>query len=493
MKNDKRQRKCGLLLHISSLNGPEGIGTFGAEAYNFVDKLSEAKQRIWQILPLGHTGFSNSPYASFSAFAGNPFFIDTRKLSAFLEKKLVLEAQNIGKADFVFLKEKKMPILKTAAEIFIERNNFDEFRAFEKQNMFWLHDYAVFITIKQQYNCMLIQEMPVEIIERDKKVLSDIEDKFEKEILKNKIIQFFFYRQWNDLKNYANSKGIEIFGDLPLYVAPDSADLWAHKENFAVRNNLCPIKIAGVPPDYFSSTGQLWGNPVYDWEYLKMTNFAWWVERLKQNTQIYDILRIDHFRGLVKFWSVDYGQENAVNGHWNNVPSVEFFDEIYKNIPDANFVAEDLGLITEDVTKLRKKYSMPGMKVLQFAYNSDPRNSFLTHNFSRNYVAYTGTHDNNTMRAWYIAENDEIRDRAKKYLTIDENNIGFSFVKHLWASVADTVIAPVQDILDLDADARMNIPGTDKGNWAWRINESGISDEILLNLKNITELFARDN
>lgn len=492
MLKDINQRKCGLLLHISSLNGPEGIGTFGAEAYNFVDTLCAAKQKIWQILPLGHTGFSNSPYASFSAFAGNPFFIDMRKLSNFLDINLVLNSENTGKTDFLFLKEKKMPLLKKAAEIFIEKNNFEEFTDFENQNKFWLHDYAVFITIKQQFNCKSIQEMPKKIIERHKETLQEIEVKYQKEILQNKVIQFFFYLQWNELKKYANSKGIQIFGDLPLYVAPDSADLWAHKENFAVENNLQPIKVAGVPPDYFSSIGQLWGNPVYDWDYLKKTNFAWWVERLKQNTQIYDILRIDHFRGLVKFWAVDYGKENAVNGSWFDVPSVEFFDRIYKNIPDAILIAEDLGHITEDVTIIRKKYSLPGMKVLQFAFNSDSKNSFLTHNYSKNYVAYTGTHDNDTMRSWYVSENEQIKDFVNKYLQIDETNIGFSFVRHLWASVANTVIAPVQDILDLDTDARMNIPGTDNGNWAWRMDESGISDQILLNLKDITELFARD-
>ena len=486
-------RESGLLLHISSLSGAEGIGTLGEEAYKFVDFLHKSKQYIWQILPLGHTGYSNSPYASFSAFAGNPLFINTHKLSDFLDENYNFEIKNNDFVDFDKVKEIKIPILKKAAQKFIKLNNFEEFNKFKLENNFWLHDYALFITVKQQFNCKSITEMPADIIHKKEKTISDFTENYKEEIFINEIIQFFFFKQWKELKAYANSKSIKIFGDLPLYISEDSSDLWSKRENFIIDENLKPLKIAGVPPDYFSETGQLWGNPVYDWKYLEQTNFDWWIKRLKFNSEIYDILRIDHFRGLLQFWAVDYGEKTAIKGEWCNVPSTKFFETIFKEIPNANFIAEDLGIITEDVVELRKKYDLPGMKILQFAFDSDSKNPFLPHNFSKNFIAYTGTHDNDTTLGWYSTLDQNTKDKIRKYFNIDIYNIGFSFVKSLWSSIANTTIAPVQDILSLHSDARMNTPGTTKNNWKWRLKTNELNNKVCENLREITELYGRNN
>ncbi len=487
--DDKHFRNSGILLHISSLPGKEAIGTLGNEAYEFVDFLAKTKQSVWQILPLGHTGFGNSPYSSFSAFAGNPFLISLEKLG-FDIKSLKLKFTS-NKVDFEYVKHYKMSALIKLAKEFINTEITKDFMNFEHENNYWLHDYALFISIKQFYRCKSFSEFDRNIVIRENETIKNLEEKFNKEILINKVIQYFFFTQWKELKEYANSKSIEIFGDLPLYVAGDSADLWSKKENFYVDENLKPVEIAGVPPDYFSLTGQLWGNPVYNWNYLEKNDFNWWNKRLEHNLKLFDILRLDHFRGLVEYWAVKNESEDAKTGEWKKVPYEKFFEKIHGIFPDAKIIAEDLGFITEDVVKLRKKYKFPGMKILQFAFESGAKNGFLPHNYSYNYVAYSGTHDNDTIRGWFDKLNKKEKKYVKSFIFKNSKNVSESLIRLLWSSVAKTVIIPIQDLLNFGSETRMNIPGTKGNNWSWRLKPGIISEGKINFLINITEIYGR--
>jgi len=484
-----KKRKSGILLHITSLPGKYGIGTLGEEAYRFVEFLQETKQTYWQILPLSHTGFGNSPYSSFSAFAGNPLLIDLQALPVkYLKQKEV----KVGNIDFKYVKETKISLLKKLASDFLKLNiDKSDFENFRKENKYWLSDYAFFISLKELHDEKPYWEFENSIKFRKKNILTQYKNKLKYEIEIYEVIQYFFFEQWHRLKNYANEKGIKIIGDIPLYVAPDSADILMHPENFMLNDDYSPIKVAGVPPDYFSPTGQLWGNPVYDWNNQKKDNYKWWTERINFNLKLFDIVRIDHFRGLSEFWAIPFGNETAEQGKWLPGPEEDFFDIIFKE--NARFIAEDLGFVTKNVETLRDKFDLPGMKILQFAFNSGAQNPFLPHNYSKNCVAYTGTHDNDTSLGVFINYSEQEKQFSKKYFKFKNENFAHDLMKLAWSSVADTAIAPLQDLLQLNSKHRMNTPGTIDNNWLWRFNSEDITQEHKTFLREITEIYDREN
>jgi len=494
----KLERSSGILLHITSLPGKYGIGTFGAESYKFVDFLITARQKIWQLLPLGHTGYGDSPYQCYSAFAGNPMLIDLEKLAAagFLKASDLELNQSFSESEVEFSKvnDHKMPLLNLAAGNFkVQKSLKDEarFEMFRKNNKYWLQDYALFVALKNANGGKPwwewdndLRMLETQAIEKMKAQLSD-----EIEILE--IIQFFFYTQWTELKAYANINGIKIIGDIPLYIAHDSSDAWIHYQNFWFDEDRQPVRVAGVPPDYFSATGQLWGNPLYNWEYLQETNFKWWVERVKANFDLFDILRIDHFRGLAAYWAVPFGEKTAVKGDWLDAPGMDLIEAIITQLGDLPIIAEDLGVITPDVVELRDTFEFPGMKILQFAFDSSEDNDFLPHTYPHNCIVYTGTHDNDTSLGWYIGSKEQDKQSMRDYFNPDERDISWSFIKLAWGSVASMAIVPLQDILKLGSEARMNTPGTPSGNWKWRFKSGDLSDTQAIRLKKMTRIFGR--
>ncbi|MCF6365018.1 MAG: 4-alpha-glucanotransferase [Bacteroidales bacterium] len=483
------ERKSGILLHITSLPGKYGIGTFGEEACRFVDFLSETKQTYWQILPLGHTGFGNSPYSSYSAFAGNPLLIDVEALP-FHENNLQYACSN--KVDFEKVKKEKLPLLYEIADIFL-KSDIDKtaFEKFKKEQNFWLFDYAFFIALKELHGEEPLSTFQENIKFRRKTTLETYQRNLKSRIEQNQVIQYFFFRQWFKLKSYANEKGIKIIGDIPFYVAGDSADVWVNSEIFMLNDNLTPIKVAGVPPDYFSETGQLWGNPVYDWENSKKTNYKWWKERMKMNLKMFDVVRIDHFRAFSEFWAVPFGNDTAQNGEWLPGPENKFLDEILKE--KERIIAEDLGNLSEGAKELLKQYKLPGMKILQFAFNSGASNPFLPHNYDKNCIVYTGTHDNDTSLGVFEDYQEYEVDFLKDYCNFTNENFAHLLMKIIWASVAKIAIAPLQDLLQQGKEHRINIPGTIGNNWEYRFEFEQIKTEHKEFLRRITEIYGRSN
>ncbi len=483
-----KSRKSGILLHITSLPGKYGIGTLGKEAYEFVDFLAETNQTYWQILPLGHTGYGNSPYSSFSAFAGNPLLIDTDTLPVKTGQTNEVQA---GIINYDAIREPKIEQLKKIAGEFL-RSDMDkaDFERFKSENDYWLSDYALFISLKNAHHEKPFWEFPEEIKNKEANSLDTYRQEASEETEIYKIIQYFFFSQWFQLKKYANEKGIKIIGDIPLYVSPDSADVWFHPENFMLNDTYTPLKVAGVPPDYFSPTGQLWGNPVYDWKRQKENGYQWWKERIKFNLALFDILRFDHFRGLAEFWAVPFGMETAENGEWLPGPDEDFFEMIFQD--KSKFIAEDLGVLSERVEMLLEKYNLPGMKILQFAFDSGSKNPFLPHNYDKNCVVYTGTHDNDTSMGILSDYKEEEKAFSKKYFSYTEKNFARDLMKLAWASTAHTAIAPLQDLLQLNSDFRMNTPGRLDGNWLWQYKAEDITNEAKDFLKEITETYSRN-
>ncbi len=486
-------RKSGILLHPTSLYGKEGIGTLGDSLYEFINFLSKSKQKLWQIFPLGPTGYGDSPYQCFSAFAGNPYLIDLETLAK--EGYLSFEDINIDfgddveKINYGLIYERKLPILKKA---YINFKEDDDFTKFEKDNSYWLEDFAQFSAFKEYFGGISWLEWPKEYKNRDSKALETLNSKLENEIKYFKFLQYIFFKQWKNVKAYANSKGIEIIGDIPIFVSMDSADAWSNNEIFQFDKDRNPVKVAGVPPDYFSATGQLWGNPLFDWDKLKETGYKWWIDRVKANLSLYDIIRIDHFRGFESYWSINYGEETAINGKWEKGPGMDLFNAIRESLGDLNIIAEDLGTLTDDVVKLKNDTGFPGMRILQFAFSQDPENEYLPHNYDNNTVVYTGTHDNDTTNSWFSNLNDIEKQEVREYINVyDDNGIVYGLIRVALSSVADIAIIPMQDYLNLGGFARINTPGLAAGNWQWRLKNDGLSDELAKTISHLTEIYGR--
>ncbi|RKD27516.1 4-alpha-glucanotransferase [Caminicella sporogenes DSM 14501] len=490
------KRSSGILMHISSLPSPYGIGTFGKDAYEFVDFLVNSGQSYWQILPLGITGYGDSPYQSFSAFAGNPYFIDLD----ILEREGLIKKEDyagldfgndVEKVDYDKIFKNKMPILRLAYKNGKDKYK-DEIRKFEEENKDWLEDFSLYMAIKSQFNLRPWQEWDEDIKLRKKEALKKYKKDLKDEIEYWVFLQFLFFKQWFALKKYANERGIQIIGDIPIYVAEDSADTWANSEIFLLDEDKMPLKVAGCPPDAFSKTGQLWGNPIYRWDLLEKRNFDWWIERIRMNSRLYDVIRIDHFRGFESYWEIPYGDETAVNGRWVKGPGIKLFKAIKKELGNIKVIAEDLGFLTDEVIKFREETGYPGMKVLQFAFDTREESDYLPHNYDKNCIVYTGTHDNDTVNGWFESANKKDVNFAKRYLKLNKREgYNWGFIRGAWASVASLAIAQMQDFLGLGSEARMNIPSTIGGNWQWRVKKDDLTDKLAKKIYKITKLYGR--
>jgi len=489
-------RSSGILMHITSLPSPYGIGTFGKEAYEFVDFLRMAGQKYWQVLPLGPTGFGDSPYQSLSAFAGNPYFIDLDILcqEGLLDKKYLENVEfglNAERVDFEKIFNNKMPILKLAFKM--GRNKYkNDISKFKEENKYWLEDYSLYMAIKKQFNLVSWHEWDEDIKLRKKETVEYYKEKLKEEIEYWVFLQFLFFKQWSELKNYANKKGIKIIGDIPIYVAEDSADTWANSDIFLLDEKKRPIKVSGCPPDDFSPTGQLWGNPIFDWEALEKKGFNWWIKRMEASIKLYDVIRIDHFRGFESYWEIPYGEETAVNGRWVAGPGIKLFNAIKNALGDVNIIAEDLGYLTPNVIKFREDTGYPGMKVLQFAFDTREESDYLPHNYDKSCVVYTGTHDNDTVNGWLENGNKKDVEHAIKYLKLNkEEGFNWGFIRGAWSSVGNLAIAQMQDFLGLGSEARMNIPSTIGGNWQWRVRKECLSEDLSAKIYELTRLYGR--
>ena len=522
-------RSSGILLHPTSLPSPFGIGDLGQEAYKFIDFLQAGKQSLWQILPLGPTIFGNSPYQSFSTFAGNtllisPYFLAEDKL---LDPEDLQEAPNLPTdiAAYDMAEAVKTKLFQKAFEAFRAHVNpalEEDYADFLQEHSIWLEDYALFVAVKQY----LIQERkqgpvsfsafqnssgqalsldqqkdyyygaqwhtwPENIQKRTPEGVAYYRKKLEITIAYQKFLQFIFFRQWSRLKAYANGKAIKIIGDLPIFVAADSADVWANPQLFQLDSAGFPSHVAGVPPDYFSQTGQLWGNPLYQWDAHKKEGYQWWLNRIRHSFLWCDILRIDHFRGFESYWSIPWGESTAIHGKWEKGPGLDFFQSIEKKLGSLPLIAEDLGILTPEVISLREKTGYPGMKVLQFAFDPSGKSDYLPHNYNQNCVVYTGTHDNDTTCGWYQKAPEAERDLFRRYMNVSGNDPSWDLIRLAASSTAVFAVYPMQDVLSLDSSARMNVPGTLADNWQWRYPAGALTASLAQKLSYITTLFQR--
>lgn len=489
-------RQSGVLLAISSLPSRYGIGCFSKEAYEFVDFLEQAGQKLWQILPIGPTGYGDSPYQSFSSFAGNPYFIDLETLIA---EGYLTEADcdacdfgsNEEYVDYEKIYKARFKVLKKA---FRNRNDRDsqEYKDFVEANAYWLDDYALYMAVKNSFDGKSWITWDEDIRLRKPEAVKAYTEKYGEEIGFYKFQQFLFAKQWTALKAYANRKKIKIVGDIPIYVAFDSADTWSHPELFQLDENCTPIGVAGCPPDAFSATGQLWGNPLYRWDYHKETGYRWWIQRIAYCYQLYDIVRIDHFRGFDEYYFIPYGDLTAEFGHWEQGPGYDIFRALKAELGNIKVIAEDLGFLTPSVIKLVKKTRYPGMKILQFAFDSREESDYLPHNYPTNCVVYTGTHDNDTTLGWYRSLNRRDKAFAKRYLNIkSDKDVQWVFIRSALSSVADTAVIPMQDYLGLGAEARMNVPSTLGTNWKWRMKKGACTPELAKQIREVVKLYGR--
>ncbi len=490
-------RASGILMHISSLPSPWGIGTFGKAAYDFVDFLHRTGQQYWQILPVGPTSYGDSPYQSFSTFAGNPYFIDLD----FLREDGLLEpgeykglpwSRSNAYVDYGTLYQLRYPVLRKAALRGLKRDA-EEVAAFREKNTAWVEDYALFMALKGANDGKSWQEWGKPLRHREPEALTECRKTYADEIDFWVYLQFLFFRQWKKLKEYAKKQGVSLVGDLPIYVALDSADVWASPSLFALDGDLVPKEVAGVPPDYFSADGQLWGNPLYDWEAHKKENYAWWISRVQAARELYDFIRIDHFRGFASYCAIPYGDKNARRGKWVPGPGMELFQALKKALGPLPIIAEDLGVLTEDVTELLQESGYPGMKVLQFAFDSGWDNAYLPHNHVENSIVYTGTHDNDTvMHWWHHTLTKKQRKETAEYLRLtNREGIHWGMVRAAWGSVAKLAVAPIQDILGLDGQARMNTPSTLGNNWRFRITAEQLTPAVEKRLLQMTRMYGR--
>lgn len=505
----KFERAAGVLLHPTSLPSRFGIGDFGDEAFAFVDFLETAGQTYWQVLPLGQTGYGDSPYQCFSAFAGNIYLISPDKLveDGFLDADDLEGAPEfpVTKVDYSAVIEYKLPLLAKAFSRFRRTENagmIAEFHKFCDENAFWLEDYALFRAIKFALGQVSWQDWPEALKLRRPAAIAMARIEHDDEAFAQKFYQFVFFRQWSAVKAYANGKGIKIIGDIPIFVALDSSDVWCGPTQFKLNEDGSPKVVAGVPPDYFSKTGQLWGNPIYNWDAMRNDGFKWWIDRVRHTLKTVDVVRVDHFRGFAASWEVPGGDETAEFGEWVNVPGKDLFSTLMWVFGDLPILAEDLGVVTPDVVELRDGFGFPGMRILQYAFGGDANNLDLPHNYIKNSCVYTGTHDNDTTVGWFESTPGEGSQRdleqiAKernfclKYLNSDGAEIHWDMIRAALASVADTAIIPMQDLLGLDNDSRMNLPATTSGNWQWRCEPDDFTDAIAERFGRLTKIYGR--
>ncbi len=488
-------RSCGILMPIFSLPSPHGIGTFGKDAFHFVDFLKKAGQSYWQILPLNPTNYGDSPYQSFSAYAGNPYFID---LDTLIEEGLLTDSdlQGVdfggenGAVDYGKLYEHRLAVLQKAFFRFVPD---DTFATFCTQNADWLPEYALFMALKQVHNDAGFDTWETALRLRNEDALALAREQYATIIRFYEFVQFKFYEQWHRLKSYANQNGISIIGDIPIYVAYDSADVWAEPQQFMLDENLTPKRVAGVPPDAFSKDGQLWGNPLYDWKRMEADGFLWWKKRLRHALRTYDTVRIDHFRGFESFFAIPYGQKNARKGKWMKGPGMKLFAALKEDYDGPlPIIAEDLGFLTPAVRRLLQKSGFPGMKVLQFAFNPDEESPYLPHNFNGHCVVYTGTHDNDTVLGWVRTADTADVTNARQYMHVDDcEGFNWAMMRTALMSVADICILMMPDILGLGSEGRINTPSTLGGNWQWRIGEGCINDWLADIVRENTALYGR--
>ncbi len=494
----KFERSSGILLHPTSLPGRFGIGDVGESAYRFIALLVECQQKLWQICPLGPTGYGDSPYQCFSAFAGNPLLISLDKLvgEGFLshDDLHIPEPFDAHSVDYGRVIQFKYVLLWRAYERFAagatsaQRARFESFCHYQRD---WLDDYALFMALKSHHNGAAWNTWEQELIARNPGTLDYWRNHLVDQVSYQKFLQYVFFDQWLELKAYANRNHIKIIGDIPIFVAFDSADAWSHRDLFFFDDSGNPTFVAGVPPDYFSPTGQLWGNPLYRWDVMKERGYEWWITRFAKKFEIADIVRLDHFRGFAKYWCVPFGESTAVNGTWEPGPGKDLFYAVENALGKLPIIAEDLGVITPDVVALREAFNFPGMKILQFAFDSKEDNNYLPHTYEQNYVVYTGTHDNDTTLGWYSKCSTEDQKWVNTYLNTDGRDICWDFIRAAWSSVADIAIVPLQDVLCLGSEARMNTPATSGQNWKWRFTWEMITPDSLNRLKTLTKIYWR--
>jgi len=502
-------RSSGILLHPTSLPGPYGIGDLGPQAYAFADFLRRSGQSLWQVLPLGPTGYGDSPYACYSAFAGNTLLISPEQLftdGLLARSELPPPASHTNeRIDFAQAHALKDDLLRSAYEHYKRTTDTglrSAFETFAQQSSAWLEDYALFRALKDAHQGLPWNKWESALVRRTPTALARAREQLRDEIEAQMFYQFLFFRQWYALKTYGNEHGIQIVGDLPIFVAHDSADVWTNPEEFKLDKNGTPIVVAGVPPDYFSTTGQLWGNPLFDWDRMLEEGFNWWIERMRATLNVVDVVRVDHFRGFAACWEIPGGDQTAERGQWVEAPGKQLFTAIRKALGDLPLIAEDLGVITPDVVALRDEFGFPGMRILQFGFGGDTKNIDLPHNYTTNVVAYTGTHDNDTTVGWFqsVAGEGSTRtarqiDRERKfclnYLNSNGKEIHWDFIRAVLASVANTAIVPLQDVLGLGTEARMNLPNSTEGNWAWRYKAGALTEKIETRLKELTDWYGR--
>jgi 4-alpha-glucanotransferase len=502
-------RSSGILLHPTSLPGKFGVGDLGDEAYRFVDFLASSGQSLWQVLPLGPTGYGDSPYQCFSAFAGNTLLISLERLV----KDGLLTADDLtrapafpeDRADFGRALEFKKGLLREAfnnSKRKADDTHKPDYQRFCHDNSYWLDDYALYRALKDAHDGKPWYQWDTELVRRDEEALRRARESLSDEIEAEKFYQYEFFKQWWALRSYCHQQRVKIIGDIPIFVAHDSADVWANPEQFKLDEKGEPTVVAGVPPDYFSATGQLWGNPIYNWEQMREDGFRWWIQRTKATLHLFDIIRIDHFRGFAASWEIPYGDKTAERGDWVKTPGRELFDAMKKALGELPVIAEDLGLITPDVEALRDALGFPGMRLLQFAFSGDHTNIHLPHNYIPNMIVYTGTHDNDTTVGWFNSQGgvgstrsqeqiEREREYGMKYLDTDGTEIHWDFIRAVFASVPDTALIPLQDVLGLGTEARMNLPATTSGNWAWRFRPHALTTDLSDRLRELAALYGR--
>lgn len=491
-------RRCGILLPVSSLPSKYGIGAFSKEAYDFIDFLSAAGQKLWQVLPMGPTGYGDSPYQSFSTFAGNPYFID---LDTLVQEHLLLqeecEACDWGddpeKVDYEKIYLSRFDILRKA---FLRFDQADAgYQAFYAENKEWVDEYALFMVLKNHFDGKSWQEWPEDVRSHEAKAIDAYRTQFQDEMNFYIFQQYMFDKQWTALRHYANEKGISIIGDIPIYVSLDSVDVWANPELFALDENRVPVAVAGCPPDAFSADGQLWGNPLYDWGYHRQTGFKWWIKRMKALFDRFDIVRIDHFRGFDEYYSIPFGAKTAAEGHWEKGIGIELFNAIKNAFGDqAEIIAEDLGFVTDSVKKLLEDAGYPGMKLIEFAFDSRESGDYMPYNYTKKCVVYTGTHDNDTLQGWYQAISEEDREFANAYLnnaSTPVEDIHWDFIRLALSTVADTCVISAQDYLGLGSEARINTPSSLGGNWTWRMKKGALTKDLGEKILKLAQIYGR--